>query len=75
MFYATLYVVLFEFQIFKLNCEQDYNIFFPINNGALNVNDQVGGSLTGVLADLETIWRHCINKILGIETTEFHVNI
>lgn len=42
-------------------------------NGELNINGQIGGSLTAVLADLETIWTHCINKLLNIKTSEFHV--
>lgn len=52
----------------------EYNIFFPINNGELNINGLIGGSLTGVLADLQTIWTHCINKLLDIKTSEFPVS-
>uniref|UniRef100_A0A2S2PUS2 Actin-related protein 8 n=2 Tax=Schizaphis graminum TaxID=13262 RepID=A0A2S2PUS2_SCHGA len=59
-------------EIFNLAPELDYNIFFPILNGELNINSQIGGSLTAVLADLEAIWTHCINKLLNIKTSEFH---
>lgn len=52
----------------------DYNVFFPVKNGELNVNGLIGGSLTGVLADLEAIWTHCMNKLLGIKSIEFHVS-
>jgi actin-related protein 8 len=62
------------FQIFNIDPEKVYNIFFPISNGELNVNGQIGGSLTAVLGDLETIWTHCINKLLDIKTSEFHVS-
>lgn len=63
------------FQIFNIDPELDYNIFFPICDGELNVNGQIGGSLTAVLGDLESIWTHCINKLLDIKTSEFHVNL
>lgn len=67
--------IIFKFQIFNINSELDYNTVFPISNGELNINSQIGGSLTAVLADLETIWTHCINKLLDIKTSEFHVRL
>lgn len=69
-----MYLILFLFQIFSIAPDLGYNIFFPISNGELNINDQIGGSLTAVLADLETIWTHCINSLLDIKTSEFHVS-
>lgn len=62
------------FQIFNINPEMVYHISFPVSNGELNVNAEVGGSLTSILGDLETIWTHCINKLLDIKTSEFHVS-
>ncbi|VVC30041.1 Hypothetical protein CINCED_3A008205 [Cinara cedri] len=64
--------ILFGEDIFNIDPELDYNVFFPVNNGELNVNGQIGGSVTAVLADLEAIWTHCINKLLGIKSIEFH---
>ncbi|TNN54408.1 Actin-related protein 8 [Liparis tanakae] len=43
-----------------------YNIHWPIVRGQLNVHAGTGGSLTAVLADLETIWSHVIQKQLEI---------
>nr|XP_057941443.1 actin-related protein 8 [Doryrhamphus excisus] len=43
-----------------------YNIHWPIVRGQLNVHAGPGGSLTAVLADLETIWSHVIQKHLEI---------
>ncbi|XP_014251830.1 actin-related protein 8 isoform X2 [Cimex lectularius] len=46
--------------------ELDYNIHFPMKRGDLNVHSGIGGSLTGVLTDLETIWSHIIVTNLNI---------
>ncbi|XP_077433125.1 actin-related protein 8 [Vanacampus margaritifer] len=43
-----------------------YNIHWPLVRGQLNVHAGPGGSLTAVLADLETIWSHVIQKNLEI---------
>uniref|UniRef100_A0A3B1IEV2 Actin-related protein 8 n=1 Tax=Astyanax mexicanus TaxID=7994 RepID=A0A3B1IEV2_ASTMX len=43
-----------------------YSIHWPICWGQLNVHSGPGGSLTAVLADLETIWSHAIQKLLEI---------
>ncbi|XP_077371291.1 actin-related protein 8 [Festucalex cinctus] len=43
-----------------------YNIHWPMVRGQLNVHAGPGGSLTAVLADLETIWSHVIQKNLEI---------
>uniref|UniRef100_A0A2S2Q2R5 Actin-related protein 8 n=1 Tax=Sipha flava TaxID=143950 RepID=A0A2S2Q2R5_9HEMI len=70
--YAPEADIIYGEDIFNIDPEKVYNIFFPISNGELNVNGQIGGSLTAVLGDLETIWTHCINKLLDIKTSEFH---
>lgn len=46
-----------------------------MTNGELNVSEQIGGSLTAILADMEIIWTHCLDKLLDIVCTDFHVNI
>ncbi|EMP27890.1 Actin-related protein 8, partial [Chelonia mydas] len=43
-----------------------YNIHWPIRRGQLNLHPGPGGSLTAVLADLEVIWSHVIQKYLEI---------
>uniref|UniRef100_A0A3Q3X7J4 Uncharacterized protein n=1 Tax=Mola mola TaxID=94237 RepID=A0A3Q3X7J4_MOLML len=49
-----------------VNPSDCYNIHWPIVRGQLNVHAGPGGSLTAVLADLETIWGHVIQKQLDI---------
>lgn len=41
--------------------------------GQLNVHSGPGGSLTAVLADLETIWGHVIQKQLDIPLKDLKV--
>lgn len=43
-----------------------YNLHWPVMRGQLNVHSGPGGSLSAVLADLETIWSHVIQKHLEI---------
>ncbi|KAM6177299.1 actin-related protein 8 isoform 2-T2 [Erethizon dorsatum] len=43
-----------------------YNIHWPIRRGQLNIHSGPGGSLTAVLADIEVIWSHAIQKYLEI---------
>uniref|UniRef100_H3D395 Actin-related protein 8 n=1 Tax=Tetraodon nigroviridis TaxID=99883 RepID=H3D395_TETNG len=49
-----------------VNPSDCYNIHWPIVRGQLNLHTGPGGSLTAVLADLETIWGHIIQKQLDI---------
>ncbi|KAM8829431.1 actin-related protein 8 isoform 3-T4 [Synchiropus picturatus] len=49
-----------------VNPSDSYNIHWPVVRGQLNVHSGPGGSLTAVLADLETIWCHVIQKNLEI---------
>uniref|UniRef100_A0A8C4ITA7 Actin-related protein 8 n=1 Tax=Dicentrarchus labrax TaxID=13489 RepID=A0A8C4ITA7_DICLA len=49
-----------------VNPSDCYNIHWPMVRGQLNVHAGPGGSLTAVLADLETIWSHVIQKQLDI---------
>ncbi|XP_061592580.1 actin-related protein 8 isoform X2 [Cololabis saira] len=49
-----------------VNPSDCYNIHWPMVRGQLNVHSGPGGSLTAVLADLETIWGHVIQKHLEI---------
>uniref|UniRef100_A0A667XB72 Actin-related protein 8 n=2 Tax=Myripristis murdjan TaxID=586833 RepID=A0A667XB72_9TELE len=49
-----------------VNPSDCYNIHWPVVRGQLNVHAGRGGSLTAVLADLEAIWSHVIQKHLEI---------
>ncbi|XP_043236249.1 actin-related protein 8-like [Amphibalanus amphitrite] len=54
-------------QALTLDPSGPYNIHFPVRRGRLNVHPGPGGSLTAVMADLYTIWLHCIERLLGIQ--------
>ncbi|XP_015671693.1 actin-related protein 8 [Protobothrops mucrosquamatus] len=43
-----------------------YSVHWPIRRGQLNLHLGPGGSLTAVIADLEVIWSHAIQKYLEI---------
>ncbi|XP_048404163.1 actin-related protein 8 isoform X2 [Stegostoma tigrinum] len=49
-----------------VNPSDCYNIHWPIRRGQFNLHEGPGGSLTAVLADLETIWTYAIQKFLEI---------
>uniref|UniRef100_A0A3B4YQG9 Actin related protein 8 n=1 Tax=Seriola lalandi dorsalis TaxID=1841481 RepID=A0A3B4YQG9_SERLL len=49
-----------------VNPSDSYNIHWPVVRGQLNVHPGPGGSLTAIMADLETIWSHVIQKHLEI---------
>ncbi|XP_050548299.1 actin-related protein 8-like [Daktulosphaira vitifoliae] len=61
--------------IFNIDPSLNYNIYFPIVNGDLNVTGKIGGSLTAVLSDLEAIWTFYINNLLNVPTSNFKVRI
>ncbi|XP_028850073.1 actin-related protein 8 [Denticeps clupeoides] len=49
-----------------VNPSDVFNVHWPISRGQLNLHDGPGGSLTSVIADLEAIWCHTIQKLLEI---------
>ncbi|XP_055024327.2 actin-related protein 8 [Misgurnus anguillicaudatus] len=49
-----------------VNPTDSYSIHWPIRRGHLNIHSAPGGSLTAVLADLETIWSYVLQKLLEI---------
>ncbi|KAK7085058.1 Actin-related protein 8 [Halocaridina rubra] len=53
-------------EILSLHPKLDYNVHFPFKRGDLNIHSNLGGSITSVLADLETIWGHCISTVLNV---------
>ncbi|KAK7788285.1 hypothetical protein R5R35_013901 [Gryllus longicercus] len=53
-------------EVLYLNPNLDYNIHFPYRRGDLHLHGGPGGSLTGVLSNLETIWSWVIKHRLEI---------
>lgn len=53
-------------EILSLHPSEEYNIHFPFVRGDLNIHKSLGGSISAVLADLETIWGHCISNVLNV---------
>lgn len=58
-----------------MNPTDCYNLHWPICRGQLNVHSGPGGSLTAVLADLETIWSHAIQKLLEVPLKDLKVRL
>nr|XP_018899502.1 PREDICTED: actin-related protein 8 isoform X2 [Bemisia tabaci] len=52
--------------VLLLNPDLDYNIHFPMQRGQLNLHSGIGGSLTSVLANMESIWTYLIRNKLDI---------
>lgn len=48
--------------ILRLNPGESFNIHFPYKRGELNVHSNPGGSVTSVLADIETIWGNVLEN-------------
>lgn len=46
--------------ILRLDPKQEFNIHFPYKKGELNVHSGPGGSITSIMADLETIWTYIL---------------
>ncbi|XP_033746554.1 actin-related protein 8-like [Pecten maximus] len=49
-----------------LNPADNYHLHWPMRGGHLNVHDGPGGTLTAVMADIETIWGQAIQTLLDI---------
>ena len=61
-------------QVLYVHPPDHFNVHFPFRRGDLNIHSGVGGSLSSVLADLEAIWGHCIEKLLEIPRSDLKVN-
>jgi len=57
-------------QVLYVHPPDQFNLHFPYRRGDLNVHSGVGGSLTSVLRDIETIWGHCIENLLEIKKSD-----
>lgn len=62
-------------QALYVNPSDCYNLHWPVVRGQLNVHSGSGGSLTAVLADLETLWSYVIQKHLEIPLKELKVKL
>lgn len=54
-------------QILRINPEEKFNVHFPFKRGDFNIHSGPGGSMTAVLADLETIWMSVLESHFNIE--------
>ncbi|XP_013416837.1 actin-related protein 8 [Lingula anatina] len=48
-----------------------YTVYWPMRRGHLNIHSGPAGSLTAVMADLETIWGNAIEQCLDIPMRDF----
>lgn len=69
----NIYCFFLFFQVLYQNPGQDFNIHFPYQRGDLYVHSGPGGSLTAVLANLETIWTWAIRHRLEIPLRDLRV--
>lgn len=53
---------------------ENFNVHWPIRRGQLNLHPGVGGSLSSVLSDLETIWSTALQKFLDISPKDIAVS-
>lgn len=57
--------------ILRLNPEENFNIHFPYKRGDFNIHSGPGGSMTAVVADLETIWTYVLETHFQITRKDF----
>ncbi|XP_053687673.1 actin-related protein 8 [Sabethes cyaneus] len=50
-----------------LNPAGEFNLHFPIRRGELNLHKNIGGSMTGVMSDLQDIWQYVLRHRLKID--------
>lgn len=52
--------------ILRISPSENFNIHFPFRRGDLNIHTGPGGSMTAILADLETIWLYILENHFAI---------
>lgn len=52
--------------VIQLNPNGEFNVHFPIRRGDFNLHGSIGGSVTGVCADLQQIWEFALRTHLKI---------
>lgn len=60
----------FDTDILNLDPDGEFNIHFPMRRGEFYVHDGIGGSLTSVMADFQTIIEHALTEKLQINLKE-----
>lgn len=56
--------------ILRLSPKENFNIHFPYKRGDFNVHSGPAGSMTGVLADIETIWTYVLENSFQINPAD-----
>lgn len=56
-----------------INPHDNYELTWPMRRGHLNVHDGPGGTLTSVLADIETIWGTVLESMLDIPLKDLRI--
>lgn len=57
--------------VLRVNPDEKFNIHFPFKRGDFNIHSGPGGSMTSVLADLETIWTYLLETHFQINRKSF----
>lgn len=61
------------FQALYVKPTDNYDLHWPMRRGRLNIHPGPGGTVTAVLADIETIWATAIQKHLDIPLKDLKV--
>ena len=51
-----------------------YNLHWPIRRGRFNIHNNVGGTLSAIMQDLEDLWSMAIEKYLDIPIKDLQVS-
>ncbi|KAF2884364.1 hypothetical protein ILUMI_21813 [Ignelater luminosus] len=57
--------------VLRIDPSEEFNVHFPYKRGDLNIHPGPGGSITAVLADLETIWTNVLQTYLSLDKKSF----
>jgi len=59
--------------VLQINPTAEFDIYCPWKRGTLNLNSGLGGSVSSVLGNLETIWKWCLEHELHIDMSKIKV--
>ena len=65
----------YEIQAVFINDEDQYTLHWPMKGGSLNLHSGMGGSLSCICANLETIWAFAIETVLNIPLSSLKVDV
>ncbi|CAH0551733.1 unnamed protein product [Brassicogethes aeneus] len=57
--------------ILRLDPDEKYNVHFPYKRGEFNIHSGPNGSMTAIIADLQTIWTHILETNFQIAQKDF----